>query len=386
MVLSIDSSILTDDCVTNSAKQIWDTYTTQYKEKGFILRFTLSNHLVSTRVASFQSITAYNADFQITIDKLTSLGDTLPADLQLTAYLHEIKATYPDFAAAQRSSAQSKIPELSTVMVELEDEGRQARAIKSTALPTRSKDNTKRGHSQELSRGGHNKGSGSTSRPKKSKKKCVHYDSIGHSKDTCWKKYPERAPSWWKKDRPNNPKPDSKNRGKKDRATFNFATIAGSYNCATASHAFPSCVNEMGARSNVNTGCSDHMCNNRSYLVNYKGLHQPTTIQGAGGMLLAIGIGNISLTMVTRSGKTTEVLLLGVFHVPGLFTTLVSGSKLLRKGYYLYCGEQTINSYSNNVEIASCPVQDELFALKLYKEPKRSDNRPLISPANAVAS
>lgn len=87
-----------------------------------MVRFTLFNHLVSTRVASFKSITAYNADFQITIDKLTSSGDNLPADLRLAAYLHGMEAAYPDFAAAQRSSSQSKIPELSTFMAELADE------------------------------------------------------------------------------------------------------------------------------------------------------------------------------------------------------------------------------------------------------------------------
>ena len=144
LVLSIDPSILTDDCATNSAKQIWDAYTTQYKEKGFVLRFTLFTHLVTTKVATFKTITAYNADFKITIDKLSSSGENLPADLRLAAYLHGIEVTYPDFAAAQRSSARTKIPELSAVMAELEDEGRQARAVESTALSTRSKGN-KRG-------------------------------------------------------------------------------------------------------------------------------------------------------------------------------------------------------------------------------------------------
>ena len=112
LVLSIDPSILTDDCATNSAKQIWDAYTTQYKEKGFVLRFTLFTHLVTTKVATFKTITAYNADFKITIDKLSSSGENLPADLRLAAYLHGIEVTYPDFAAAQRSSARTKIPKL----------------------------------------------------------------------------------------------------------------------------------------------------------------------------------------------------------------------------------------------------------------------------------
>ena len=39
MVLSIDPSILIDDCATNSAKQIRDVYTIQYKKK--VLSFAL---------------------------------------------------------------------------------------------------------------------------------------------------------------------------------------------------------------------------------------------------------------------------------------------------------------------------------------------------------
>ncbi len=145
-MLSIDPSILTDDCTTNTAKQIWDAYTAQYKETGFVLRFILFIHLVTTKVGEFKSITAYNADFQITMDKLSSSGETLPTDLKLAAYLHGIEDIYPDFAAANRSAACTKVPEISTVMAELEDEGRQVRSAESTALTTRTKDSIKRGH------------------------------------------------------------------------------------------------------------------------------------------------------------------------------------------------------------------------------------------------
>ncbi len=146
LVLSIDLSILTDDCTTNTAKQIWHAYTAQYKEKGFVLRFNHFIHLVTTKVGAFKSITAYNADFQIKIDRLSSSGETLPTDLKLAAYLHGIEDTYPDFAAANRSAARTKVPEISTVMAELEDGGRQARSAESTALTTRTKNSIKRGH------------------------------------------------------------------------------------------------------------------------------------------------------------------------------------------------------------------------------------------------
>ena len=135
LVLSIDPSIQTDDCVTNLAKQIWDAYTAQYKEKRFVLCFTLFTYLVTIKVSLFKSITTYNADFQITINKLSNSGENLPADLRLAAYFHRIEATYSNFAAAQRLSTRSKIPKLSAVMAKLEDEGRQTRAVELTTLP-----------------------------------------------------------------------------------------------------------------------------------------------------------------------------------------------------------------------------------------------------------
>lgn len=55
-------------------------------------------------------------------------------------------------------------------MIQLEDKGKQARTIESTALSTLSKNNIKRKHSQGLSRGRYNKDSKSTLYPKKVKR------------------------------------------------------------------------------------------------------------------------------------------------------------------------------------------------------------------------
>lgn len=128
------------------------------------------------------------------------------------------------------------------------------------------------------------------------------------------------------------------------------------------------------------------MCNNQSYFVNYRAVYRFTTVQDAEGVLSAIGIGNIPLTVETRSGERNDVLLIGVLHIPGLFTNLISGSELLKKGYYFHYSNQTINSCTNNAEIASAPIRDGLFALRLYKRPKKSYNVPLTPLAKAATS
>ncbi len=142
LILSIDPSILTDKCTTSIAKEIWDYYSTQYKEKRFVLHFTLFVHLITSKVSSFRSITAYNADFQITFDKLRILDDSIPDDLKLIAYLHEIEDTYLNFAAAHRSATQTKVPAVSSMMAELKDEGRKSSDATALSIPIKE---TKRG-------------------------------------------------------------------------------------------------------------------------------------------------------------------------------------------------------------------------------------------------
>ena len=56
---------------------IWKYYLLQYKKKVFILRFILFVYLITLKVSIFQYITtSYNANFQITLDKLANIGST----------------------------------------------------------------------------------------------------------------------------------------------------------------------------------------------------------------------------------------------------------------------------------------------------------------------
>lgn len=113
------------------------------------------------------------------------------------------------------------------------------------------------------------------------------------------------------------------------------------------------------------------ICVISGHFVNYRAVHQPSIIPGVGKVLSAIGTGNVLLTVKTRSGKRNKVMLFRVLHVPNLFTNLILGSKLLKKGYYMHGRQQTVNSCTNNIEIPSTPVQDELFAVRLYKAAKK---------------
>ena len=82
---------------------------------------------------------------------------------------------------------------------------------------------------------------------------------------------------------------------------------------------------------NINSSYSNYMYNNRLYFSNYKSVYQLTTIKGIDRVLSTIRISNIPLTVKFKSKKKSEILLLGILYVPGLFTNLNSGNKLVRK-------------------------------------------------------
>lgn len=128
------------------------------------------------------------------------------------------------------------------------------------------------------------------------------------------------------------------------------------------------------------------MYNNQSYFVNYRAVYCPTIVQGTRKVLSAIGIENIPFIVETKIGERKNILLIGVFHVLSLFTNLIFGSKLLKRGYYLYCNNQTVNLYMTNTEIASALIRNGLFALRLYKKPKKLFNISLTLFVKTVAS
>lgn len=111
-----------------------------------------------------------------------------------------------------------------------------------------------------------------------------------------------------------------------------------------------------------------------------------TIIQGTKKVLSAIGIRNIKLIVETKSEEQNDILFVGVLHVSSLFINLIFSSELLKRGYYLHCGNQIINPYTNNAEIVSALIQDRLFILKLYKRSKKWYNLPFTLSVKVVIS
>ncbi len=105
LILSIDPSILTDKCTTNTTKEIWDYYSTNIRRKNLYYGSPYLSTSLPRKYHNLSRSLHIMRIFQITLDKLQSSGDSIPDDLKLAEYLHGIEDTYPDVAAAHRSAA-----------------------------------------------------------------------------------------------------------------------------------------------------------------------------------------------------------------------------------------------------------------------------------------
>ena len=117
----------------------------------------------------------------------------------------------------------------------------------------------------------------------------------------------------------------------------------------------------------LDSGASVHMCNSRATFTEYRVLESPTDIQSMGGPVQAIGIGTAYVSFILAGGTTTDALLQETFHVPDLFTNLISLGVLLKKAYSFDTRIFYVLDKSNR-QVAYAPLQDKLFPVKMANE------------------
>ena len=92
----------------------------------------------------------------------------------------------------------------------------------------------------------------------------------------------------------------------------------------------------------------------------------------------ALGIRTVYVSFILSDGTTTDALLQDTFHVPDLFTNLISLGVLLEKGYSFDIRRFYVLDKFNR-KVAYVPLQDNLFPVKVaYKRAKQS--KPEKSP------
>ena len=319
-VCNIDPDLLDEIHVDDTAKAIWDHLRNQFGERGFTLRHTLFIHLMTSKLSDFNNLQDFQIDFKSTLSKLHESGEPLPKDLQIAAFLHGVEETYSQWAFAKRSTIRGKgtddpLPTVDDLTAELMDESRANVRAEATALTaTRGGYGQSRGRGNPHGRGGRGRRGGAPTSSQRSKLKCTHCKLEGHLEESCWKKYPKKAPNRNKSNESPSEKDEDSNKNPEKGKRKDGKLFAGSAvivrpeinmtainNSSFSSH-IPSLTSPMALFAHKNswyydTGATNHLCNARDAFTSYTEFTTPQPIEGIGGSIMSLGIGTVRLNV-----------------------------------------------------------------------------------------
>jgi hypothetical protein len=113
-----------------------------------------------------------------------------------------------------------------------------------------------------------------------------------------------------------------------------------------------------------------YICNNIRRFIEYKEI-KPLQIQTGGGLIKAITIKLVKLTVARTDHSAYTIIFTKVYYCPNFFTNVVSLSVLRGKGAFFNSLHNTINFVKNQAEVAYIPCINGLNSFILLDDPVR---------------
>src|SRR5579859_5027981 len=161
-------------------------------------------------------------------------------------------------------------------------------------------------------KGGKSKSGRNPSSSPKFDGKCNHCNKRGHKEDQCWTKHPELKLEKSRRDE-RNEKPK-------------FAMTA------TISVAVPKRQSDPHIWF-TDSGASDHFSSHKELFTTLRKLEKPICIETAEGTAIGVGVGSVTLTVLSKDDLETDLQLNEVIYAPSMSTNLFSFMAIYDKGY-----------------------------------------------------
>ena len=122
----------------------------------------------------------------------------------------------------------------------------------------------------------------------------------------------------------------------------------------------------------IDNGANSHsFCGPKEALSSYRTIPPGRSVEGVGGAVQVLGIGNITLHARLSSGAVNLLKLTGVQHTPGLPASLISGRLISQRGYDFSLISGKLSHPASGAILAETFNVKGLYALKLV-EPQRT--------------
>ncbi|KAG9387657.1 hypothetical protein A1F94_000549 [Pyrenophora tritici-repentis] len=352
-----------------TVRQKYEAITARYREQGV------------TEESNFTD------KFKAGLAKLDVIADCkLSNKARVYQFILAINNAYPDYGRDRRADLRRNVTlNVDRMCSELIDEARRDDPIKTINTSIRASggdnnrsqplgDNNDANRSATRGRGnrgngraqrGRGRGSeGATQRPTNTSPYCKHCD-CNHTGggDNCWYTFPHLATEAWRQRQ-------AQQQGKQQPTSTNAAAINAEGFAFTTVHLSEKVQSLTKETSNfkqrfiIDTGSSDHICNDRS---KFQILHDtaPATINTGAGPITAKQVGTIQITVVTSEGVLNKVSFTNVLYAPDMFVSVLSHSKLRAKNLYYHGWDSKLYLMPSQQEIAFTPEIDKIPTLLL---------------------
>ena len=196
----------------------------------------------------------------------------------------------------------------------------------------------------------------------KSHKLCVNCDKSGHTKEDCW------APGGGKEGQgPNQQKQGSKGKKKEESAVKMTTEEVFAFTCTSTFIGIADSLKIPPLKRGVivDSGTSSHFCPDKSKFINLRPLEGQNICTANDGVILAFGIGDVSIELSNVSGKT-KCVLKDTIYVPDMAFTLISVSHLdLTNCSMTFTGSQCIIRNPKGAVMATLPLSEGLYRLAM---------------------
>ena len=321
------------------SKATWDMLNTTYAEKGFNYKAQLIIELATLTSGSFADIQAYANHHLELCRRIVNLGGLSLEDFSPAVFLNGLGTQYSLWATGARSKARKDgPPRVSDLLAELVDEERLINRDSTTSVALLNNQ--------------------ASSRPR-----CSGCGRQSHASSRCWRLHPELRPrttkaSGGKPQTPGN-QPDRLPGGR----TTSFSLLGISKE-TVSSIALPALG--LSGQWFIDNGANSHsFCGSKEAFSSYHSIPPGRSVEGVGGAVQVLGIGDITLHARLSSGAINLLKLTGVQHTPGLPASLISGRLLSQRGYDFSLISGQLSHPASGTILAETTNIRGLYALKL---------------------
>ena len=122
---------------------------------------------------------------------------------------------------------------------------------------------------------------------------------------------------------------------------------------------------EMASHFIVDTGCSDHIVNQKELFMNLRTVNEKSVRDPKGNLTAIEGIGNVPITVELNNGKVVELILRNVLYVPNYKVNLLSVNKAVNFGHRFIFNDSKARMVLNDGREINLTKNTGLFFLKV---------------------